>query len=64
MPNKNMQESNQYSSNSFIIEISLPGGKKSGRSKVLSGRFANFPLGKALNPVYYFFKQAQIVTVL
>jgi hypothetical protein len=33
-----LQEGNQYSSNSFIIEISLPGGKKSGRSKVLSGR--------------------------
>jgi hypothetical protein len=27
MPNKNMQESNQNSSNSFIIEISLPGVK-------------------------------------
>jgi hypothetical protein len=25
---------------------------------------SDFPLGKALNPVYYFFKQAQIVTVL
>ena len=34
-----MQKGDQYSSSSFIIEISPPGGKKSGRSKVLSGRF-------------------------
>jgi hypothetical protein len=44
MPNKNMQESNHYSSSSFIIEISLPGGKKSERSKVLSGRSAHSAL--------------------
>jgi hypothetical protein len=31
---------------------------------LMSGRLAYFPLGKALYPVYYFFKQAQIVTVL
>jgi hypothetical protein len=31
---------------------------------VMSGRLTYFPLGKGQNPVYYFFKQAQIVTVL
>jgi hypothetical protein len=31
---------------------------------VKSGRLAYFPLGKALYPVYYFFAQGQIVTVL
>ncbi|GDX24989.1 hypothetical protein LBMAG10_16540 [Actinomycetes bacterium] len=31
---------------------------------VMSGRLTYFPLGKGQNSVYYFFKQAQIVTVL
>lgn len=31
---------------------------------VMSGRLAYFPLGNVQNPVYYFYEQAQIVTVL
>jgi hypothetical protein len=30
----------------------------------MSGRLAHFPLGKGQNPVYFFFLQAQIATVL
>jgi len=37
---------------------------RSSVAAVMSGRFNYFPLGKGQNPVYYFFKQAQIVTVL
>jgi hypothetical protein len=33
-----LQKGHQCLSSSFIIEISPPGGKKSGRSKVVSGR--------------------------